>query len=358
MNSLVCNGALQISQVGAPVRHLHLRDLLLPAGKIGSVLQYVKLAVFPNAFTLTDELKAAIANLRSQHRTREVPFLFKLHWLALVLGCKFEIVFVYMFAVLFYFAPNALNASGGFSSSGEEVGAFIGCPMVRGNGSHSFVAEFVPPVRSTAYSKGANRGGCADFGSLAGQHYEPTVSGQPGPSNGPSGVLEPYYLLDESTGRHSSANGCQVFARYATVGASTSSATISLTAPAAGVCSVKTNHTVMFSASPLPPEALRRIAVAAGVHLYLNTTVGAKTEPKGLLTTTCTGDGVESSGNGIFVRAGHQATVGRPRKVTLPASENGWHVVDEHGVVMCGGCHGFETALDAGESAAFVVTQQ
>jgi hypothetical protein len=261
---------------------------------------------------------------------------------------------VCIIAVLFYFAPNALNASGGFSSSGDEVGAFIGCPMVRGNGSHSFVAEFTPPVGSTTHAKPSQKA-CADFSSLAGQHYQPTVSAQPGPSSGPSGELEPYYFLDESV----PARGCQVFARYATMGERTSSAAISPTAPAAGVCSVKTNHTIMFSASPLPPEALRRIAVAAGVHLYLNTTVGAKTGPTGLLTTTCNGDGVEASGNGIFVRAGHQATPDRPRKVTLPTSANGWHVVDERGVVVCNGCvNGFESALGAGESAAFVVTQQ
>jgi hypothetical protein len=46
--------------------------LLLPAGKIETILQNVKFAVFPNAFTLTDELKVAITKLQSQHRTREV----------------------------------------------------------------------------------------------------------------------------------------------------------------------------------------------------------------------------------------------------------------------------------------------
>jgi hypothetical protein len=121
---------------------------------------------------------------------------------------------------------------------------------------------------------------------------------------------------------------------------------------------VKTNHTVMFSASPLPPEALRRIAMAAGVHLYLDTKVGTKTGPTGLLTTTCTGDGVEASGNGIFVRAGHQATTDRPLQVTLPERANGWHVADERGVVVCSGCNVFESVLGAGESAAFVVRQQ
>ena len=91
---------------------------------------------------------------------------------------------------------------------------------------------------------------------------------------------------------------------------------------------------------------------------YLNTTVGTKTEPNGLLTTTCTGDGIEASGSGMLVRGGHQATADRPITVTLPARTDGWHVVDEHGVVVCKGCHTFESALDAGQSAAFVISPQ
>ena len=71
---LICKFlTLQISELGAPVRHLHLRDLLLPAEQIDPVLQHLKLVVFPNAFTLSDSLKAAISKLQAKNRTREAP---------------------------------------------------------------------------------------------------------------------------------------------------------------------------------------------------------------------------------------------------------------------------------------------
>ena len=306
--------AWQVPQIGAPVRNLHLRDLLLPAAVIDPVLKDIKLAVFPNAFILTDELKAAIAKLRSSNRT-----------------------------LLFYYAPSALSVSTGLmSATGSEVADFIGCPIVRGTGSHSFVGEFV------ASSLSSSSGGCPDFASLAGQRYQPTLSGNPGPSSGPSSVLDPYYTMDEKSD-DSSASGCMVLSRYSSKGSATVAA-----APAAAVCSAHPDHTVLLSAMPFPPEALRRVALASGIHLYVNTTVETMT-PAGSLTTTCTGDGVEATGQGLLVRAGHLALKTQPLAVGLPPSVRGWSVTDEAGKVVCRHCHGFSSALDAGQVAAFIV---
>ena len=207
------------------------------------------------------------------------------------------------------------------------------------------------------------------LGELAGQHYEPTVSGNPGPPSGPSGilhtkipprhfvvfcrlktdcfakassgqfpglystieepvglktetgVLDPYYLLDESPDAAARDHGrCQVLARYTSLpepgsrsqGRHSTSAT-GTPPPAAAVCSTQETHTTILSAAPFPAEALRRIALAAGVHLYLDTRETTRTTT-GLPSTTCTGDGVEVAGSGLLVRAGHQAAIDQVTK--------------------------------------------
>ena len=56
-------------QVGAPVRYFHLRDLLLPSTQMASALSGIKLAIFPNAFVQSEELRTVIAQLQSHNRT-------------------------------------------------------------------------------------------------------------------------------------------------------------------------------------------------------------------------------------------------------------------------------------------------
>ena len=67
---------------------------------------------------------------------------------------------------------------------------------------------------------------------------------------------------------------------------------------------------------------------------------------------------MEASGEGLLVRAGHQATAAQPRVVTLPERAHGWSVTDEAGSAVCRHCQGFSSALGAGEVAAFIAAPE
>lgn len=233
--------------------------------------------------------------------------------------------------LLYYYAPNAVDELGELSGSG--VADVIGCPIKRGVGNHTFASEF----RASASSSGV-ASSCPDFSLLAGEHYEPTVSSQPGPPTGPSAVLDPWYYMDEDA---ADAAGCRVLARYADTDKPS-------TSPAAAVCRAQEDSTTILTAAPLPAAALRLVAEAAGVHIFLNTSADVRT-------TTCNGDGVEAAGAGLLIRAGVTAESWTPRQVALPPSTAGWSVRDEAGEMVCQHCAAFTVALGPGQVAAFVV---
>ena len=316
--------------IGTPIRHYHLRDLLLPHASVEKILKPIKLAILPNAFQMSKGgLKGAVQSLlASNGRT-----------------------------VVYYYAPNLLDASGGLQDSG--VSELVGCDMVRGNGSRSFVSEFAhddpatraaPALSEAAASFAAPPAAsgpirCPDFSTLNGRVYEPTVEENPSPG-GVAGAVSPWFHLSSAAAEQ---NQCTVLARYTTTAGS------SAPGPAAAVCASNADHTAILTASPFPAAALRLIAEAAGVHMYLNTTTTLPASTPGAYLHDAVSDGIEAAGSGLMVRGGPAAKAAAPREVSLPSRPHGWAVTDEKGATVCRYCHGFSCALDAGGVAAFVV---
>ena len=311
--------------IGTPIRHYHLRDLLLPKVDVEKLLAPIKLAILPNAFQMSGGLKDAVQNLlASNGRT-----------------------------IVYYYAPNVLDGSGGLQDSG--VSDVVGCDMVRGNGSRSFVSEVVRGKAGTAAvpevvaASVVAPGGCPDFRALQGRVFEATLSLAPSPG-GPAGAASPWYHLDES-GAAAERGQCSVLARYKPAAGSNGGE-----GPAAAVCASKADHTAILTAAPFPASALRLIAEAAGVHMFLNTTSALPPPTAGAYLHDASADGVEALGSGVLVRGGPGAAASVPRVVSLPTRPHGWAVTDETGASVCRRCHAFSCALAAGEVAAYVVT--
>lgn len=270
----------QVAAIGAPVRHFHLRDLLDPTAAAARAVQAIKLAVLPNAFALSDELRAAIARF-AVNRT-----------------------------LLYYYAPGVLDAGGQVDWGG--VVRQVGAPLVRGTGNRSVTSEFVVPASASAGALPLPPPrGCPDMSVLAGERYGPTMSGQP-----LAGTLDPWGYLDEQDTEATAR--CSVMARYADADAGGAKGV-------SGFCADQGDHTVVFSSAPLPSAALRLVARAAGVHLFLNTTAAGTTG------TACSGDGVEAAGAGLLLRGGPHASSSAPQPVSLPPRPLGWNVTDEDG---------------------------
>jgi hypothetical protein len=314
LNDLVA----QVAQLGAPVRHYHLQDLVTSTWETTGVFDAVKLAIFPNAFLLPASTVAAVHRfVSSGNRT-----------------------------AVWYYAPGVVSSiDGAINTSG--VSDVIGCPLVRGQGNRSMTSVFVPPPPPSSRPDGLPA-----FDSIAGLHYGPTFSGNPGP-----GVLDPWFYLDEGRsnghdgGKSSSGGGgpqCVVLARY-DVGGQASAVWVD-----AG------GHSTVFTAAPLPSAALRLLAISAGVHIYVDTAVANDT--------SCTGDGVDVGGAGVLLRGGpgrlrptqpikaarDTRSSSSNRTVVLPNRPQGWSVSDEDGAIVCSGCTTFSVALDPGDTRLFI----
>jgi hypothetical protein len=171
---------LHIMQLGAPAGKYHIRDLLLPASV--AVFANIKVAVFPNAFVLDDELRLAIERFAAaQTRT-----------------------------LVFYYAPGILNPDDGLINA-TRVSEVVGCQLSRGRGNHSLTSTFVDAVAAGIASGEAAVAGAAeravgkmapaeggqdvasatstttmpDFSLLAGMRFAPTFEGAAGPASGP-----------------------------------------------------------------------------------------------------------------------------------------------------------------------------
>ena len=325
-----------ITQTGAPARHYHISDLLLPSR--ATTFASIKLALFPNAFVLDDELRSAIAAFANDSTK----------------------------VLLFYYAPGIIDASTG-SINVDGVRQLIGCPLLRGAGNHSMQTVFVPVVEEQhRHHQGKDKGkyhgsdgGTGDndnnrmpnFTTVVGQVYSNTVDSVAGPSAGPSGVLDPWLHLDEgdaatpntnhsssSSSSSSSETECVVLGRYV-------DGNVEGTVPPASLVWSQTRR-ILFSSAPLPAAAFRLAAQAAGVHLYLDTTTDEQP-------TVLSGDGVEAAGVALLLRGGASSSGGFSKTVTLP------HVAvvnDEGGNVLCKRCTVFNVTLGAGEVKLFYVT--
>jgi len=332
---------VEVAALGAPVRHYLLRDLLRPDA--ATAFGNVKLALLPNAFAMDAVMTAAVATLAQGNRT-----------------------------LVSYYAPAAVDVSAlasagsaGLEGAAARVSAMTGCPMVRGKGSHSLQSEF---VQKTGQNTDVN-GGCAGLlGALKGSRYGPTASLNPAPAGtGPSSVLDPFFTLDETANAAADAGSqCAVLARLY-VGDD------GKTQPAAATCSGGGGGgRSVFSSAPFGWRALRLIAQAAGVHLFLDTVAGLPVNSScpcaaggNTAATRCcvrAVDGIELSGSALILRGGGAASNETSRVVTLPPragegeGKGGWEVKDEKGAVVCKGCASFRYALGAGESSLYTVS--
>jgi hypothetical protein len=169
---------LHITQLGAPAGKYHIRDLLLPGS--AAIFANIKVAVFPNAFVLDDQLRLAIQTFAAaQART-----------------------------LVFYYAPGILNPHDGLINV-TRVGEVVGCPLSRGRGNHSLTSTFVDAAAASIAGGEVAVAGAAkravvkmapaeegkavtsatattmpDFSSLAGMRFAPTFEGAAGPPSG------------------------------------------------------------------------------------------------------------------------------------------------------------------------------
>ena len=314
--------ALDATLTGAPIVTYHLRDLLLP--KSTSIFAGIKLAIFPNAFLLDDELRSALAAFASAAKR----------------------------TLTYYYAPGIVNPSDG-TLDPNGVSAVVGCPLARGAGLHTLGSAF-GGTRSSRNATQASSvhdapmlppSGAPDFTTLAGMPFGPTFGGQPAPSSGPDSAVSPWlHGVESAIGRRGGAVGrngssCNVLARYVDGQAGS----------VVWAGNAETGGGVLFSSSPLPPAALRLLAESAGVHMYLDTSIQNQTG--------CNGDGVDARGAGLLLRGGARAGVtgaaaGTERRVALPRVST---VTTELGDPVCTRCTAFTTTLAAGELKLFYV---
>jgi hypothetical protein len=163
----------------------------------------------------------------------------------------------------------------------------------------------------------------------------PTVGYNPGPPSGPSGVLDPWFTLKAASQQ------CSVLAHYAAAAGESGAAAAGPVA--AATCSSAGAAATIWSAGPLPSEALHLIAKAAGVHIYLP---GSSTP---------TADGVEAAGAALMLRGGSNTTAAEQKTVLLPPRDGGYRVLDESETVVCEGCDRFAYSLGPGDAAMYRV---
>lgn len=225
--------------------------------------------------------------------------------------------------LVYYYAPGHLNGDGETAADEERVSDLIGCPMQRGEGAST--------LKTTIISRSTVSG----FASLRELTYG-TEQMIP-PSTAKSQAYAPWYHLIEDDAAKTPGNTtctCSILGRYN----SSSSNTRGSSGKASLVLAEWVDHRVIFSAAPLPPQALRILAMDAGVHMFLD------------------GEhGVEASGKALLLRGSANASIVNQHKVALPPHAGGWTVRNASGALVCRGCEAFETSLEDGETQFWFV---